>query len=63
MTADLIIFSPHLDDAVLSLGGMIGREGRRRPPCRSGVVLHGWATDRFDRTRAARVWRLHDAPR
>jgi len=26
MTSDIVIFSPHLDDAVLSLGGMIGRE-------------------------------------
>lgn len=32
MTTDLVILSPHLDDAVLSLGGLIGREvaaGRR----------------------------------
>src|SRR5262249_50057913 len=32
MTSDVVIVSPHLDDAVLSLGGLIGREiaaGRR----------------------------------
>ena len=26
MTSDIVILSPHLDDAVLSLGGLIGRE-------------------------------------
>ena len=64
MTAmTVVILSPHLDDAVLSLGGLIGREVAAGAQRRGRLVLHGGAAARSDRARAPRVRRLHDASR